>query len=321
MPDFFDDLDRQKTKETIDILIGLLEEWTLQYPCLGQVRIPPIAFHNAVVMPHLDVSACFLLAKLVLWIFGIDDLIDKHAISPAGLEKIIVQWCTAARGVSDERADDELTAILSEIRKDLSNYKLFQSLYKNWATELRLHVEGMAKEYKYALDYNTHGPSALPSLDSYLHTSVYGLGIPLFALTLFIVLDDSTADVRFESMADLVRYTSVAVRLYNDVQTFEKESEEGNVNSIVILYRETRDRNPNTSRGQALSQAKQRVWKMADSYTQKCYDWGKRMKVGDVPFVQILCNMASFHATFYSNHDYHTTSMTQIGELLGVSLS
>jgi hypothetical protein len=318
--DIFNDLDKQKAKETIDTLISLMEEWALQYPSVRIARASVIAFNNAMVVPYLDLSSSLLLAKLVLWISAADDAIDEHTFSVKELRQSIIERnYLVARDGLDSEIDDELLVMLADIRGDLSRYAPFETLREDWATSVRLHVEGMVREYEYALHYSAHGRKALPSFDEYMPVGMYGLGVTVWAMTLLIILGDHLDTGSLEAIDELVRHASAAIRLYNDVQTFEKEKQEDTISSVDIVYQAVRDRNPNISRENALAQAKQHLWQIADSHTQKCYALANQSRIKNDLFAETLCRLASFHRAFYSEHDYHTTPATEIYQLLGIS--
>lgn len=322
--DFFDALDaeeRKKAKETTDILVNLLQEWALQYSFVRTIRIFPVALHNATVASRLDIRGSALLAKLTLWIFGIDDAIDEGLISLEDLQqRVIGQWYRAACGSSPERADssDELVKMLLDVREELSNYRLFDSLQERWSANVRLLAKAMARECQYRSRYIADGSVTLPSVDEYVKNGIFSTGIPLWALAILIILDEPAVRRCFDLMYETAKCASGAVRLYNDFQTFDKEMQENNVNSIIIKYHEILDRDPCLNQKTALSEAKNHTLKMAESYMQRCFNLAKQIQTKSRKYEDTMCRMPAFHATFYQEYDYHITLASQVNEFLGV---
>jgi hypothetical protein len=323
--DFFDTLDaveKVRAQETVVALTRVMEGWAPRYSCVLPIRIPAIALHNVAIMPQLNILASALIVKLTLWIFGIDDVIDDRRVSLEELGQGLAQrWCRIASGDPYAETDggDQLAAMLGEIRKELSGYPLFKSLDAEWSAHVRLLIESGVRQYQYALEYEAHGPKALPTLDEYLQNGIYTIGIPWWALTLAIVLDDSSIMKHGGVMEEVARSTSAAVRLYNDVQSLDKELQENNVSSVIIKYHEILDRNSHVTEESALSEAKQYIWQMADSYTQKCYDLTRSTQTKSGQFEAIMHRMAAYNAFFYHGYDYNSTPMVKVNEILQVS--
>ena len=322
---FFDTLDaveKVKAQETVVALTRVMEGWAPRYSSVLPIRIPAIALHNVAIMPQLNILASALIGKLTLWIFGIDDVIDDRRVSLEELRQGLAQrWCQIASGDSYAETDDgdQLAAMLGEIRKELSGYPLFKSLSAEWSTNVRLLIESGVRQYQYALEYEAHGPKALPTLDEYLQNGIYTIGIPWWALTLAIVLDDSSVMEHWGVMEEVARSTSAAVRLYNDVQSLDKELQENNVSSVIIKYHGILGRNSQVTEESSLSEAKQYIWQMADSYTQKCYDLTRSTRTKSGQFEAIMHRMAAYNAFFYHGYDYNNTPMVKINEILQVS--
>lgn len=319
---FFDTLsaeEKQSIRQKTDGLIRLMEKWVTRYSFIRPDRIPRIALVIATVMPRLDQSCSALMTKLALWVFGVDDMIDEGAVPLVELQEKVIEQChLIANGSPSNRIidSDELAAMLSGIRKDLSEYRLFEPLCEHWSTNVRLLVEAMTEEYQYGLRYSTSGACALPSLEEYLQHGIYSSGVPLMASTLFIILNDPSVEQCFDSINEPITCASAAMRLYNDVKTFEKETQESKINSVLIGYHAMLDENPGTTE-QSVSRAKHYISQMADSYAQRCYDLTRRIGTESGQFEEIIHHLVAFHASYYREHDYHSTPIAEVSKLLG----
>ena len=199
---FFDMLSAQEKQliaETTGTLVEMLGEWTAQYPVIRRTRIPTAALSTALVfatvVPRIPCVDCLTLPKLGLWTFGVDDVTDERLIPLTEAQRKVEEWCSIAdhgptNTTKNAHDNDELTAILLEVRDELSKSHLFEPLCEHWAFGLRILLEGIVQEYRYGLDYSAHRTRALPSLEEYIHYSLGSIGVILWSLTVFIILGD-----------------------------------------------------------------------------------------------------------------------------------
>jgi hypothetical protein len=320
---FFDTLstrEKQHIQDRTGTLIDLLEKWVQKYSTLRTIRIPPVALVTSTVAPRVSPTDSLLIAKSAFWIFGADDITDERAISLTELQQQIEQWRLIANSGSSNKIDhsDDLSMLLFEIREELSKFRLFEPLREHWSSELPRIPEAMLQEYQNGLQYSAHGDSALPSLDEYLDWGLHSIGIPFWILTIMIVSDDPSVMEHFEPINKAIEYASVAIRLYNDLRTFDKEMQEAGVNSILIAYHAMLDKNPSGTEERVLSEAKRHVLQLADSYAQKCYDLARQIQTESSKCEEAVYRVTAFQAHFYIHRerDYHTTSLAQTYEIL-----
>lgn len=322
---FFDTLsakEKQHIKERTDTLIDMLGDWASQYSLIRMIRTPPVALLTATVAPQIALLDSLLVAKLILLIFGIDDMADERVVTLAELQRKTEQWCLIANHGSNGEVNDrdQPGTILSELREELSEFRLFEPLREYWSSSIRHLFDAMVQEYRYGLQYGAGGAHALPSLDEYLSWGLHSISVPFWALTVLIILGDSSVVERFESIDEAIKYAGAAIRLLNDLRTFDKEMRENNMNSVVIAYHAMLDRNPNGTEEGTLSEAKQYVLQLADSYAQRCYDWVGQIRTESKQFEEAISRLVAFNADFYSERDYHTTSLAEVYEMLNGSV-
>jgi hypothetical protein len=258
---------------------------------------------------------------MTLWIFGVDDITDERLIPLTDIRCKAEAWYAIAKdGAGNGKRpadDDELTTILLEMRAELSKSQLFEPLHEQWAASLRDVLDGIIQEYRYGLDYTARGVQALPTLDEYVHYGRCSIGVPLWGLTVLIILGDPAAKENFASASEAIKYAGAAIRLYNDLKSFDKEVGEGNINSVVILDDQLRaKKDSRATEVSSLSEAKQEVLQLADAYAQQCYDLTERLQAGSRQFQEAIARTVSFHAYFYRAHDYHLTSLAEINAML-----
>ncbi len=319
--DFFDTLsptERQDIGAKTGALVELLGTWAQRYPSARSKRIPPVALMIAAVAPRLSLPAALLIAQMTFWIFMLDDLADERAITLADFQRRVQVWYSLARDGTRGEVNqfDELDTCLLEIRTDLAHYSLFEPLQSRWATQVRLIAEAMAQEYQYGLQYHQPQGQRWPTLSEYLHNGAYSIGLPLWSIVALIVAHDASVLDCLESIDTACLYTGIAVRLYNDYQTLDKELQEGNINSALILYQTLRRENPATAEARLLAEARQGTLQLADVYAQRCRDLVRQVQTASGQINEILTRMVAFHADFYRERDYHNTSWANVSEVL-----
>jgi hypothetical protein len=325
--DFFDTLsaqEKQCVRDRSGVLVDCLEQWACQYASLRPSRIPTAALATAVVVPRMSLSDSLSMARMILWIFGVDDRVDEHKMTLVKMQRIARQWYViASHGPGDSpNNDNELTRILVEMRRELSSAHLFDPLREYWASRLRLLVITMAREYQYGIQYSTYGPRALPSFDEYLRGGMHSIGLPFWQATALILLRDPSVIEHFEPIDEAITYAGAAARLYNDVRTLDKELQEGGVNSVLIALQAMLKRNVKSTKEGALDRAKQYVLQQAGSYAQKCYDLLDRFDTDSGQVEETIYRLIAFHAYYYGcEYDYHSTSLAEAYAMIGAETS
>lgn len=312
--------EKQRIKDRTDGLIKLLEEWARRYPSVRKPRIATTALTTAVITSRMSPTDSLLAAKMVFWAFKVDDEADEQRIPLPELREKSEQWCRIVDGGSSDEINDsgEIFTMLLEIREELSKLPLFESLGEYWSREVPRFLEAQAQEYQYALEYEAYGPRALPSLDEYVASGLHSIAISPWILTVLLASGDPSVGEHIDFVIEAIEHASAAVRLYNDLNTFDKEMQESGINSIVIVYHALLDRNPNATEGRVLSEAERYILQLADSYAQKCYDLVSQVQTSSGQFEESISRTIAFTRYFYSKYDYHTTPLPELYEIIDV---
>lgn len=311
--------ERRSIKNSTNDLIDLLKKWAQKYSAVHTARIPAAALTTAVVLPHLSSCESVLSSLVMLWIAGVDDLIDKKALSLSEMRRKVEQWCSIANFGSCDGMDcnNELTAMLVDMQERLSEFETFEPLHEYWASCLRLLLEAMIQEHRYALQYRASG--ILPSLSEYLRNGMYSIGMHFWQSTVLTLFRDSSVLEHFGVINETIDHCSRVVRLYNDFQTFEKEMREGVINSIFIVCCAALNSGSKKDMQSILFDAKEHILELADFYIYRCRESAERIQTKSGQFEEAICRLVAFVPFFYSEHDYHTTSMAKVNEFLGVA--
>lgn len=309
--------ERVHARDKADVLVALLHNWASSYPCIRSMRIPSVALLTATVAPHIAPVDALASAQLSFWIFGVDDLADERALSLDELERRAERWYAIARGEPDPPGqEDELSQMLRQIRAALSRFRLFEQLGDHWAAEVRALVEAMLEEYRYALAYEHKGAQGLPSLDRYIASGLHSIGVPLWGWAVWLATDDPSILDGLVLLQQATAYASAAVRLYNDLRSYEKELGEGNVNSVLISHHQLLEQGHDQA--SSLAQAQQQILDLADVYGGQCAAVASQIQSDRGNVERVLLHTVDFHSFFYgrSRHDYNVTSLSGIYRLL-----
>jgi hypothetical protein len=315
---FFDALDERERvyiRDRTNALVKALEEWIQQYPLVRPTRILTASLETATTMPRTSFSDALLAAQMILWIYALDDVCDDQLFTIAELQDKVDQWCLiASQGSSSIDANDNLATMLADMRSKLLDSPVFDPLRKYWTDCLRLLVEAMIQEYQYGLQYSSHGAKVLPSLDEYLQGGIHSIGLPFWMATVLILLKDSSVLECFGPVRETIHNLGAALRLYNDMRTFDKEVREGGVNSILITYCGLLDREPDVDEERALFEARQVVLRLADSYTQKCCGLVEQLGTDSKQIEECVTKLVGLYGEFYghSEQDCDITSLGQV---------
>ncbi len=308
--------EKHRITTTTEVLATMLSNWSQRYACIRPARIPAVALLTSAVAPRVLPAELMPTMKLRCWILGVDDLVKEGQLPLAELRWRMERWYTAAlngtidRGVTQQ--PDELTAMLLEVRSELAQHALFKPLCKRWALEVRRLVEAMIQEYHFGLEYRANSSRTLPGMDSYLLYGAARIGVPLWALSVWMATHDTSILQQLEPIYLATQHASAAVRLYTDWMSFEKELFENSINAILISQRQARQ----NALDESLTEARRSVRRLADVYRQRCLDLAQQIHTDRGIVEETLRRTVEFHADFYSAHDYKTTSLSRVPDLL-----
>ncbi|MCA1646710.1 MAG: terpene synthase family protein [Chloroflexi bacterium] len=283
-----------------------LHGWAAGYPLIRRERVGPLALSVAAAAPFAPVDALISTARLSLWVFTLDDLFDEERPPQVELMARAARYRALAYNQIPCPAGDGLGRALFELREDLAGYRLFASLGGVWANALSGTIDGMIREYEWRLagDTGFAGPAALPTYAEYLATGRYSIGGPPHIWAALITTDDPSTPAHLDHLGAMEKLASTCIRLANDVRSYRKEIDEGNINALVILSRALCAQG--ASPEAAYVQAEARVYadiavgltQLAELRESAVTDTGRPEAAID--------NIARFVCDFYTHHDYHT---------------
>jgi hypothetical protein len=281
-----------------------LHQWASRYPLIRGVRVWPLALSVAAAAPNSSVKALVSTARLSLWVFTLDDLFDEEYVPDAELMLRAERYRAIAYGKSVPTGGDSLAIALAEIRADLAQYPLFESIGHEWADALSGTIDGMIDEYRWRLELRDGNDRNLPSYEEYMASGMYSIGGPPHVWAALITSDDPSTPEHSEYLRSMERIACTCIRLANDLQSYRKELDEQNINALVLLSR------PLVAQGLSQEEAHRRVEQVVrDSIVEGLDQLDElqtqsRTQTG-YPEADIA-DIARFVCDFYREHDYHT---------------
>jgi Terpene synthase family 2, C-terminal metal binding len=158
-----------------------------------------------------------------LWAFALDWRVDVAAGSGGEVRQIEKRCLEVADGAPP---DDDLGALLAELRDELAAHSAFTALRPVWRDELAAMLDAMAREWEWKSD------RAAPTLDEYL-LNADNLGFCFVFIThLVATADQAPSDV--EALRRAARSVQRVIRLLNDLATVDRDVAWGDLNALLL---------------------------------------------------------------------------------------
>ena len=198
-------------------------------------RILPIALIVCGAAPFCSIESLTLVVNVGLWLFGVDDILDEELLSEKNIFNIIRDFRDIIEGnVLEVKDKDELKNILRKLCIALRKYKLYNPLKVVWIFSISEIINGMVEEYRWRLNFQKKKYKLLPSYEDYLERTRYSSGVPAYIWAMLIIIGDESISTHLLYLLKMERLSSTCVRLSNDIESLERESTEGKLNSIFI---------------------------------------------------------------------------------------
>lgn len=263
------------------------------------VRFGPAALTNVVQNPSLPLPALRTLTHLTLWIFTVDDFIDQGRWSPQEvLERTHSYEKIAAGDLSVEEVSDQLGYILSGIMNKLRESPMYERLHVSFLDAFDRMLRGMLWE---ASLHKAHA-----TWDEYMAHAVFSIGVPTYIIATWLVQSDTMNTLHQGTLLRMVRLSATAIRLANDLRTFEKERQEGNYNALVLLLADVDA--SSMSWEESYRDAAERLQSMI---TKLLMDL-ERSCIGSDPYSVAIKRVTEFSVALYEHHDFHLISHAQM---------
>ncbi|WP_319462187.1 terpene synthase family protein [Micromonospora sp. RTP1Z1] len=189
-----------------------------------------IALAMAFSAPWCTAEELALTGRAVLWGFAVDWQVDHLATSRSELDRITETCLAVADGAA---ADDPLGRFLAELRDDLAASPAFAGLRGLWREEIGRTLTAMAREWdwKTAAEDGTARP---PTLTQYL-ANADNLAATVVNVAHWIHAGSSETHRQLPRLVTVSDEVQRALRLVNDLGTYERDLEWGDLNAIMLV--------------------------------------------------------------------------------------
>lgn len=285
-PDFF--------RDRVAELTAALHQYFLPYPSFDRVRFSTTAWMMVSESPLRPLPIQEVLARLTLWIFTVDAIIDERRLSPALLDECLtVCGHIVNREAEVPTAGQDLPSVLSDVVTGLEASPVYAHLGPMWQDSYRRMIRGMTFEV-----------SASPrdvTLAQYLAHGSYSIGVPTYVLAAWILEAPTDANGGpldpSEDLLTRLQAASGAIRLANDLRTWEKEQEEGTLNALSVLIQHD---------GYSLREAVQHVQRMMSLL------YHQATVAPEGPAAQQLAVLVDRALRLYNQGDFHTVAVDRL---------
>ncbi|MCO5998309.1 terpene synthase family protein [Actinoallomurus rhizosphaericola] len=213
-----------------------LQECAAAYPDLfppdpfGPTVFSGVALANAFGSPWADAGRIRIAARTALWAFAADWLVDHVATSPEEIDAF-AEGCTAvAEGAA---GNVPLERLLASIRAELTASAVWPALAPAWRDALRRYVEASAREWSWKAAAARGERSALPTVEEYL-ANADNFGSHLVNVSHWIAGETVDTLERLRPLAAAGEEVQRALRLVNDLATYDRDVAWGDLNSLML---------------------------------------------------------------------------------------
>lgn len=281
-----------------------LSRFATRYPAMRHTRIPPLALSVAAAAPFSPEKALLSTAKISLWVFALDDLIDEELAPAAEILSRTRQYNRLILQGKVRASDDQLLGALAELLQDHASYPLFQSLDDSWREALVGTIDGMLVEQRWLQQFRRIGAAAFPSYQEYLANGRFSIGGPPHIWSTLVTIGDASTPWHLGHLRQMEELASTCIRLANDLQSHSRESADGKFNSFDILRQQFYDAGLSQTEAKSAAEARVRA-DIATGLERLSSLFGAACTASGLPELAIT-NIARLVCQFYGQHDFHT---------------
>jgi len=171
--------------------------------------------------------------RAVLWGFAADWQIDYLAKSTDEIDGLVADCLSVADGA--DRIAHPLGRFLADIRDELGTVPAFRELRPIWRAELQRMLAGMAREWRWrAAKSGDEAAESLPTLTEYL-ANADNLGASFVNVSHWIMTGTPATARRFAELTVASAEAQRALRLINDLATYERDVSWGDLNALLLV--------------------------------------------------------------------------------------
>lgn len=286
-----------------------LGEWVARYPqLLRPFRVPQASMTLSATAPFLDAASLLPAAKLMFWVFAVDDLFDEGP-QPAAELVPRLERCLALLGNPEDgdTGGDPMREVMRDARDALAQFPLFAPLRPYLIDALRDMVRCMHRESDWSAAYRRAPQEPLPSFAEYLENGGPTTGSLPFYLGVFSAMDDASLPSHMPRLLKMNGEAATSIRCANELRGYEREVGEGKLNGLTILQRELM-RQETLDAAASLERARTMVKERIPVGLERCRELARAERTRSGNPERFILNIAAFICDFYVHHDFHLDS-------------
>jgi hypothetical protein len=291
---------------------------------MRNARAKQLCLTLAAAAPFLDVGRLMPATCMGTWFFVVDELTDEHGLTSSELWFELVRihslFEPGAQQLPDTRGDARLGPLLEaliDLRAQLGQYGLFETLSPELATALQEGLSGMRAEALWSASSSDTSRPSFPSLDEYLQKgALQTTGVIPVCLCMISAIDDPSVRSHLPRLLEMARQVAICVRLANDLRTYEKEIAQGKLNALGIVQQALLKEGKAPDAAAALALAREKVKDELSGAVTRCRQLGgpeSSEKTQTMLPERFMFNLVGFVCDFYTHHDYHHVLVRQDG--------
>ncbi|MGI8972408.1 MAG: terpene synthase family protein [Dehalococcoidia bacterium] len=287
-----------------------LNAWAKRWPIFDRARFRAVALTAAVQLSDLPHEARALAGLVSLWIIAFDEVVDEDRLDSGQLAQLVQDCSTIvdARPLSPAAAADPLLRSLQEIIRNVAVYSSFPVFAEAWRQSFSDMLQAIV-EHRHlaggeAAERAEKGRNR-PSYEAMLAVTAQSIGVRCYLLTCSILYDDPALGRHLPALAEISAVCARAIRLANDLRTWEKDADEGSANTLWAIEGELRRADPAIStafcRARALEVLQDRLAATVDEARAL-------LLAADAPTARVrrgIDRLLTFVTELYARFDYH----------------
>ncbi len=226
-----------------------LARWAGQYPSFDPTPFSGLVLTTAVHVPTWSRPKRLLAAIVSAWILTFDGMVDEGRIPESEQASRLAAYKAVIRRdtPTSPLPKDDLSQALRDIRERMAAYPSSAALFRHWESSFDQMVD--------AIVWHHHAASALrgmpdragmhrPSYEALIERALHSIGVPFYLATCFILHEDPTIEERLPGLIEIGEECALAIRLANDLRTWEREEIEQTINTVMVLRHDILRENP-----------------------------------------------------------------------------
>lgn len=325
--------ERKKVLQNAQLLYPNIVNWVQEFPAILPLRLPSVCFSSSSTIGlDMKLAEGTQLSALSLVIFAIDDIADSAigSYTDEQIEDLLTLYINIINSggksyhsylhllekftvVDDSQSWAQVANALARCCREIKAFPCASVYYQFFAKHFCLCIEAMRAELHWRQAFER--TKTYPTYEEYLIAGQKSIGLPTVVAGLLAMIGppsvtstlDSSHFDNLESLLDEVVLTyGNAVRLQNDIRSFERENIEQKPNTISILM---------LTNNLAEKEAEAIVLKGIDTYLEKADLLLPLLPESLQPWGHCARRLSWFAKSFYLTREFHDFSIDMLSEL------